>query len=175
MTYLQSIAAKPLTSFSSYTTGNAIRHCCLCGLGGDVNACFTQQCCSSRKLQCDWLDTKTQQKKSSTAKTLFCIQAVEVTVCLVFFFWGGGRGESMLHASWLRFNANSAFIERKILTQCHTATWMLNAPTFQSQCFRVTFCALFVYYLFFLDSKQCQPVLLSYRVNKQGKKKKSIH
>ena len=76
----------------------------------------------------------------------------------------------MLHASWLRFNANSAFIERKILTQCHT-TWMLNAPTFQSQGFRVTFCALFVYYLFFLDSKQCQPVLLSYRVNKQVKKK----
>ena len=79
----------------------------------------------------------------------------------------------MLHASWLHFNANSAFIERKILTQCHT-TWMLNSPTFQSQGFRVTFCALFVYYLFFLDSKLCQPVLLSYRVNKQVKKKNSL-
>ena len=103
VTYLQSIAAKSLTSFSSYTTGNAIRHCCLCGLGGDVNACFTQQCCSSRKLQCDWLDTKTQQKKNSTAKTLFCIQAVEVTVCLVFFFLGGGGGHPcyMLHGSVL--------------------------------------------------------------------------
>lgn len=96
VTYLQSIAAKPLTSFSSYTTGNAIRHCCLCALGGDVNACFTHQCCSSRKLQCDWLDTKTQQKKKLNSKNVI-LHPSSRSDSLFSFFLGGGGGE--IHAT----------------------------------------------------------------------------